>query len=171
MDAPLREPILVMADILKSELELDDGQVMIYNQRSVAPTTKGLYVYLSIVSQKVIGNNNYTEPTTGAMQETQELAIATLIQIDAMSQNDEARTRKDEIIMALRSVFAQQQQDAEGMRISYIPSTWVDASDIEGTSLLNRYSTSVMVFSISRKIKVLNSYYDTFQNPELTYNQ
>jgi hypothetical protein len=180
LSTPTREPILVLADIIKSELELTDTEdskgntispVMIYNQKYIIPTTKGLFVALSIVSQKVIGSKNSTQPTTGGMQETQELSISTLIQIDAMSRNEQARTRKDEIIMALSSIFSQQAQDTYGMRIAQIPISWLDASAIEGTAILNRYSTTVTIYSITRKIKAMTSYYDDFDEPpELHYD-
>jgi len=180
MDSPTREPILVLADIIKTELELEDtvdlkgntiSPVLIYNQKYDIPTLKGLYIVLLYMGNKAIGNNNYVEDTEGGMQETQELAMTSLIQIDVMSQNTEARTRKDEVVMALRSIYAQQKMDEYGMRIASIPATWLDASDIEGTAILNRFVMTLTIFSISRKIKVLDSYYTEFKPVEVHVNE
>jgi hypothetical protein len=156
-----REPIKIMADIILHELELTAGQVMIYNQRYTAPTTEGLYIVLAFVSAKVIGNNNTPTDNGAVMDEVQETSVLQVIQIDVMSANEEARQRKEEIIMALNSTYAQQLQDQYLVKIASHPSDFVDVSDVEGTARMNRYTMTVMVNALYRKTKAID-FYGTF---------
>ena len=176
MDSPLKEPIKVIADIIQSEMDLDAGQVMVYNQKYNIPKTDKLFIVISNLGDKIIGNNNYTVPTVGGMNEIQETVSASLIQIDLMSPEskdvdgnpyNEARNRRIELIMALKSIYAQKKCDENEIRVSFIPSSFVDISIAEGTSMLTRYAITITTYSISRKIKVLEEYFDTFKTPEV----
>jgi hypothetical protein len=174
LDSPIREAIKVIADIIQTELEMDEGKVMIYNQKYNIPSDDGLYIVLQYLGSKAIGNNNYAVATTEGMNEIQEAATADLIQIDIMSPekadgSNEARARKNEVVMALKSMYAQQQAEKYGISISNIPTTWVDASGAEGTAILTRFSITITAFSITRKIKAAE-YFDTFQEPEINVN-
>lgn len=158
----LREPIKVILDIIKSELGLADGQIMIINQKWNIPSTPGLYVAISYISGKVIANNNYVEPVVNGVVEIQEVTMLETIQIDVLSADASARTRKEEIIQALRSVFSQQAQDSNGLQIARIPSDFLDASSLEETTILNRFMMTINVTSLFSKTKSLGGYYDKF---------
>lgn len=161
----VREPILVISDIIQSELGLVDGAVMLdYEKFNIVPDP-GLYVVLSYVSGKAIGNNNYSIPSTSGMTEVQQAAMHHIIQIDVMSFDSSARTRKEEIIMALRSIYSQQQQEENTMQIAQIPGEFLNASSMEDTKILNRFTMSIAVKSIYSKTKAA-PYYDTFQTLE-----
>jgi hypothetical protein len=175
-----REPIKVIADIIKTELDLDDlwdkvaqanvPRVMIYNQRFKPPTTDGLYVVLSYVSGVVIGNNNYAaDDSDDYFTEYQELAMQELIQIDAMSANDEARIRNKEIIMALTSIYAQQQTDKYLMQLARMPAGFTDLSELEASARMNRYTSRIMIKALYRKAKEVDPYV-SIQTPEVQVN-
>jgi len=180
MDSPLKEPLKVLAGIIQSEMELDDGQVIIYNQKYTIPKDEKLYIAISSLGEKAISNINHAVDTTEGMDEIQEASIAHLVQIDIMSPEtkdsdghpyNEARARKVELVMGLRSIYAQQQCDEYSIRIANIPSSWVDVSGAEGVAILTRYAITFTIYSIFRKTKELNNYYDTFQTPEVHVNE
>lgn len=163
-DIITREPILIIGDIIKRELELSSGAVMLYYEKFDIVTDPGLYVTLSYVSGKAIGNNNYFDSIN--LTEVQEVAMNHIIQIDLMSFDASARTRKEEVIMALRSMASQNAQDQYGIQIARIPSEFVNASSLEATKILNRFTMSIVVKSLYRKTKAA-AFYDTFTGPDV----
>lgn len=167
-----REPIKVVADILQQEMGLAAGQIMLGYEKWDIPETTGLYVVLVYIGGKAIGNNNYftsngEEP--GQQLEHQEVAMRHVIQTDILSFNGEARTRKEEVLMALRSMYSQQQQEKYLISIARIPSDFVDASTLEETKLLNRFTITVPVAALHTKVKAA-PYYDKFKTVEVHPN-
>lgn len=165
------EPIKLLAAIIQEELGLAEGQIMLENQKYEIPKTPGLYVVLSYLSGKAIGNNNYAESTATGMQEVQETTMRYQIQIDAMSADNSARTRKEEIIMALNSQRAQRSQDLNLFQIGSVPSEFSNVGSLEETVRLNRYVLTVALTALVRKVKDLSEYYDKFNPPEVAVNE
>jgi hypothetical protein len=133
----------------------------------------GLFVYFAYVGNKVIGSNNkiYFDNVENVVKEKQSVQSAHTIRIEAMSKNDDARTKKEQIIMALSSQYAQRQCDLNSIRIAEIPSSFIDASGAEGGSQLNRYSIDIVVFATQVNEKVMTGdYYDTFRQEQITTN-
>ena len=163
------EPIKVVADIIQTELGLPDGAVMVVNQRWVIPQNQDLYVALAYVGPaKTIGNTNYFD--SEANTEVQETSKAHMVQIDIMSFGDAARTRKEEVEMALLSMYSQFQQGKNLIKIARQPGPAVDASSLEATGRLNRFLMTVMVNALHRKVKAA-AYYDKFSGPEVISNE
>lgn len=165
------EPIKVLAGIIQTEMGLAAGKVMVYNQRYKPPTTKGVYIVLSYISGKAIGNNAGNTEVAGEYIEVQEVPMHEVIQIDVMSDTEadgtcEARARKVEVIMALGSQYAQRQCAEHLMQISRIPTEFVDISAVEGSSLLARYMATVNIKALYRKTKTAE-YYDHNFTPEV----
>jgi hypothetical protein len=158
-----REPVKVIGDVLKAELGLDAGHILLAFEKYTIPQDKGLFVALSYISGKAIGSNNYfTDDPTNGPQETQQVAMQELIQIDVMSFGPDARQRKEEVIQALSSIASQQAQDVNGFQIASIPFDFANASGVEGSSYLQRYTMTVVVKSIRTKTKAAG-YYNTFK--------
>jgi hypothetical protein len=163
------EPIKVVADIIQSELGLPDGAVMVVNQRWAIPSNQDLYVALAYVGPaKTIGNVNYFD--SEAESEVQETSKAHMVQIDIMSFGDTARTRKEEVEMALLSMYSQFQQGKNLIKIARQPGPLVDASTLEATGRLNRFLMTVMVNALHRKVKAA-AYYNKFSSPEVNLNE
>ncbi len=160
----------VMADIITSEMTLPDltidskvfSPVMLYNERQkIPPTYKDIYIVLAIVSSKIIGTVNRPEDAEAGLSQVQGVTRNEMVQIDIMSQNSEARTRRDEVIMALNSLYAQQQCELYNIKLARIPLQTVDVSALEGTSRLNRYAITINAMSTFNKV-VEAEYYDNF---------
>ena len=82
------------------------------------------------------------------------------MQIDVYSRNNEARQRFWEVITALKSVYAEQQQDKYNFKIGTITNSR-NLSGIDGGSDINRFSISFNVLVHYHKAKTIE-YYDTF---------
>lgn len=154
------EPIKVVRDILKSELGLDEGAIMLAYEKWDIPATEGLYVALSYMGPgKIVANVNDFDPV--ADQEIQQVTMVNTVQIDVMSFDGSARVRKEEVAMALASIYSQQQQEKNNMQIGRQPTAFADASNLEVTKMLNRFVTTVSVTSLHVKRKSAG-YFDKF---------
>ena len=159
-----REPIKVIGDVIAQQLGLrttgENAQIMLANERFNIPPTNDLYIALSYIDGKAIGNNNYFDGSTAI--ETQQVTMLYHIQIDIMSFGADARLRKEEIYMALRSVFAQQTMEENNMQIARMPSAFLDASSLEETKMLNRYTMTIALTALLTKTVSGDSVYDQF---------
>ncbi len=164
MSTDIREPVKVIGDILVQQLGLigsgKNSQVMLTNERFNIPVTEGLYIALSYVDGKAIGNNNYFDGN--AAVETQQVVMLYHLQIDMLSFNAEARTRKEEVYLALRSLFAQAKMERYRMQIARMPSAFVDASSLEESKMLNRFTMTIAVTAMTSKDVPVTDIYDTF---------
>jgi hypothetical protein len=154
-----REPIKIIGDILQSELTLNPGQVMDTNQKYEIPTN-GLYIACSYVGPaKVIASmSEWADDGAGGITELQSITMLHLIQIDIMSFANDARMRKEEIVMALRSFFAQSQMETYNMQIARQPGPLMDTSYLEETKMITRYTTTIITSSVNQKQKPASSY-------------
>ena len=181
-----REAVKVIGDILADQLGLrttgPSAQIMLTNERFDIPPTNDLYIALSYVDGKPIGNNNYFDGNT--VVETQQVVMLYHIQIDIMSFDASARIRKEEVYLALRSLFSQSQMEINNMQVARMPAAFVDASSLEATKMLNRYTMTIAVTALVTKTVGDTTNYDQFpfeyiendgsfspiQNPEEPFN-
>ena len=164
-----RETIKLIADIIKSEMSLNDDQIIIYNQKFNIPDFESLFISVGLQSFKSFGNRRSYEDRSGVFFEVQDLSQQEIISIDIYSRNDEARLRKEEVLMSLNSTLAQQTQEENSFHISRIPIGFNDISEVEASARLNRYNLSIAVLSWYKKEKIV-PYYDNFDNVEITIN-
>lgn len=174
-----KEPAAIVGDILLQELELNPGQVMFSNQKYFIPTI-GLFLPISYVgpSKAISSVNTWEDDGSGGLNEVQSVVMAHMIQIDIMAYNkpgeiNEARTRKEEIIMALHSIYSQSQQEKYSMQIARQPSAMIDTSFLEETEMMTRYTCTIFTTSLKVKIKGINDFYTDFSRavpPQLIVN-
>ncbi len=79
-----------------------------------------------------------------------------------MSFDSTARTRKEEVYLALRSLFAQAQMEINNMQVARMPSAFVDASSLEESKMLNRFTMTIAVTAMITKEKSVADPYTTF---------
>lgn len=163
-----REPVKVIRDILKSELGLSEKRIMLTNSKIDIDTSPGLYIALSYLGGKAIASNNHAEATAAGMVEVQEVTMRHQIQIDILSADDSARLQKEQVILALNSIFSEQTQELNGLHIGRIAGDFVDVSSLEETKILNRYTMTVNVTSLYSNRKSLAGFYTKF--PVTTQN-
>ncbi|MCK4782530.1 MAG: hypothetical protein KAV87_02185 [Desulfobacteraceae bacterium] len=166
------EYIKVVADIITTEMGLtppgsppstatDDNRVFIYNQNFDLPTYDDMFIVLSESPGKVIANVNRYDGDGANTKEVQEIIMQREIGIDVMSRNDEARNRKEQVLMALMSNYSQQKQEENGMRIFGHSFSFIDVSENEGSSRINRYRASLFLHVKYSKEKAID-YYNQF---------
>jgi hypothetical protein len=152
-----KEPIKIIADIIKHELLLLDDEIYIYNQDFKVPNKQGLFVVIIAEDSNAYSANSRVEGS----QETTAVLTHESYDINIMSKNNEARLRKDEVYMALVSQYAQQQQDLYQFRIAQIPNNVMNLSEIEGAGMLNRFMINVSVMAWIKRTKEID-YFDKF---------
>lgn len=155
------EPLKVVRDIIKIEMGLKDSQIVLAYQNYRIPAD-GVFVMLGYLGpSEELANQTYFDSVNNT--EVQEVSMRHSIQIEIMSMapDNSARIRKEEIALALRSFYSQRQQDANLVGIAWLQGDFTDATDQEGTTMLNRYVTTCSVNAIHRKVKA-SDYFGQF---------
>lgn len=156
------EIIKILADIIKQEMQLDNERVLIYNQKWNLPNTDDIFVYLAYLNETIFGNNRYYEDREDGYYEVQVLEKITSISINIFSKNSTARERKEEIVFAINSTYSQQQQEKYSFKVHRIPSNFNDISELEASSMLNRFNITIDVINKVEKEKIVE-YYDKYE--------
>lgn len=149
--------------ILIHEMLLAEDRVNIFNQRFKIPTDEHLFVYIDCLPSRVISNRSKyaLDPVSGDYQEIQDLSSYDPVVIGMFSKNLEALQRKEEVVMALSSHYAQQQQEIHGFKI-FRNAPIQDLSQLEGAALLYRYDIPVVLFTWRQKITTVD-FFDAFK--------
>jgi hypothetical protein len=161
----MREPITVVAGVLKDELGLIPGQVLLVNQEFPIPPDDRLYIALRLLGAKTFAARS--EFVDGV--EMQYVNRQEMYSITAYSSSSEARTRNWEIPAALKSIRCQQAQEANSMKIADIPAVMFDISEQDGTQRLNKFTGTVNALVAYSKQKPVE-YYDQFTQPKIYTN-
>lgn len=141
-------------------MALQDGQVMIYNQKKMIPPTSDLWVVVGFLSVKPFGiqrkfNNGISY---------QAVNMYGLVSIEIQSHGPQAMERKEEIMIALSSHYAQALQERYGFHIGRIPTAPVaNLSEQEGAAIPYRYNYTYGVQYKVEKQKEIE-YYNTFED-------
>ncbi len=166
-------PLLLFCEILQRELGLSAGRVYLWDQKIMQPTDDGLYIAVSVPSCKPFANVNRnvsagSNPGDGMTQE-QFIAMYATVDIDIISRGPAARDRKEEIILALGSNYAQQQQNACGFNVGKLPPNgrFINLSEVDGAAIPYRYRISVAMQYAFQKTQA-SQYFDTFTVTEDT---
>jgi len=160
-------PHQLVLDIVKKELGLADDQLFLWNQKVNVPNDKRLYIDLAVVSTKILGNTK--SYSTDGIKQIQSTNIYDMITLGITSKDVDALERRIEVLQALKSDYAQSQQEANSFSISNVSSSFVNLSRQEGNALLYAFGLSLTLSYFKKKITNIN-YYDTFQNTEVTTN-
>lgn len=155
--------INLIRDILLNEMNLKPERIFYYNQDYDIPPDGGLWVIVAYQGSKPYANRNstFTDSKTGDFMERQNLNTQEQIVVHLMSYGLEALERKEEVPMALASIYAQNLQSAQSFKIAPITPI-VDRSEVEGGRINYRFDVMLTVLSWYEKIKVTEPY-DTFE--------
>lgn len=140
-------------DILVKELDIDGERVNMYNQKFIIPPVDGLFIYVSYKgTPQVISSRNAFSDVAGQATETQDVNTQEDLAVSLFSKNLEALTRKEEVVMAIASIYSQQVQEAQNFKIFGKPSI-ADLSYLEGAAMLNRVDIDIRVMAWYQKVK------------------
>ena len=165
------DALLLVCEIIQTELDLAQDRVYLWDQKIMQPTDSGLYVAVSVLNCKPFANTNSHAATSG-LNSNQSLNMFAQLQIDVISRSSLARTRKEAVLLALNSDYAQQQQEANGFFIGKLPAggQFVNLSGQDGAAIPYRFSIQVGLqyfYTITRAVDYINS----FEPVSIDYSQ
>lgn len=168
------DPLLLFCEVIQREMGLGADRVWIWDQKIFQPTDSGLYIPISILTCKVFGNSTKPAIIAGVpdwSQATQNVNMQATLDIDAISRGPAARVRKEEIILALNSIYSEQQQEGNSFYIGKLPagSQFRNLSMIDGAAIPYRFKISVNIQYTVSKTKSI-PYFDTFQDVSVATN-
>lgn len=164
-------PIFLFCEILQVQLGLPNDHVYLWDQKIFQPTDSQLYVAVSVPSCNPIGNVNRPASDDSGLLQAQYVSMYARVDIDVISRGPAARDRKEQIILALNSVYSQQQQEANGFYIGKksISNGFQNLSQIDGAAIPYRYKiTYAMQYAVSLTSSV--PYFDTFETEQIYTN-
>ena len=161
-------PLQLVADVISKEMGLANDQVYIYNNKYTIPKDSRLYIAIGINWDKPFANNTSTRPNGQSVE--QSVNVQSNLSIMIMSKDQSALNRKEEVIMALNSIYALSQMAANSFYIAKVSTNFVNLTDEEGAAILYKYNISVNVQYFIKKVKSVR-YYDDFPTPEIITNE
>jgi hypothetical protein len=156
-------PLLLLCEIIQNQLGLANGRVYLWDQKIQQPQDSGLYVAVSVPSCKPFANVNEFQSLLGGAESNQYVSMQATVDLDIISRGPEARDRKEEVVMALGSLYAQQQQEANSFFIGKLPpdGRFLNLSTIDGAAIPYRYKISFYMQYVFTKGSAA-PYIDTF---------
>lgn len=153
----------LFCDIISTYMSLS-GRVYLWDQKINTPTDEGLWIAVSVLSAKPFGNSNRFNSSG---QQVQSVNMLATLSVDVISRGPAARTRKEEVILALNSIYSQQQQELNGFYVAKISNQFVNLSQIDGPAIPYRFNISVNIqYAVGSNSAV--DYFDDFEEPVIT---
>lgn len=156
--------IQLFCDVIRTELELDADQVYIYNQKFDIPVDDRLYIAVGVLVPKPFSNTNRFLSDTN---EKQSANFQCMMSVNILSKSMEALHRKEEVIMALNSTYAQSQMEANSFYIAPLSTSFVNLSEMDGPAIPFRFNISVNMQYFVTKSKSV-PYYNDFEDAVVT---
>lgn len=162
-----REVAKIVMDILQFEMDLDAAHCLLGDQKWDIPTDKKLFMVIFDQSPKPFGAANFLNADQASAnfgKEIQQGAFMHDVRIEMMSFGNEARTRKEELGLALNSFYAQQLAEQYGIQIGRAQSP-LEASETEVAGRLLKYVLHVNITAMHQKVKAMPEpadYYNKF---------
>lgn len=163
--------LFLFCDIIQKEMGLADGRVWLWEQKIFQPIDSDLYIAISVLNPRPFGNTIKPDPTTGWANAIQTVNMLARLSIDIMSRGPSARDRKEEVILALNSIYSQYQQDANSFSIGRIPAgaQFNNLSVVDGAAIPYRFQIPVNIQYAFTKTKAV-PYFDTFADVQVNTN-
>lgn len=162
-------PIDLICDIIQKELDLTQGRVFLYNQKIKQPVDNNLFVVIQVLNSKAFSNTNRPLASVSGLNAEASINMQTTLSIDIKSRGIDALYRKEEVLMALNSDYAQQQQMINAFYVAKTATNFVNLSELDGSAIPYRFNISVNIQYVAGKVKSV-PYYDNFENVEITTN-
>lgn len=159
-------PLQLVCDIIKKFMDLNDDQVYLWDQKINIPKDSKLYVAVGVASCKPFGSTKSFDSSVG-LSATQYLNILARLDINILSRGPSARDRKEEIVLALSSIYAQQQMELNSFSVGKLPVGFVNLSQEDGAAIPYRFAISVNVQYAYWKSKQVE-YFDDFSEVDVT---
>lgn len=160
-------PLERFCDIIRTEMDLEDDQVYLWDQKIKPLPDQRLYVTVGVASVKPFSNTRNLVPNGSVLNEVLSTNVKATLSIDITSRGPDARDRKEEVVLALNSIYSQQQQEAFGFYIAPISTSFTNLSVLDGAAIPYRFNISVALQYKVTKTKAV-PFYDTFTDTVTT---
>jgi len=152
-------PLQLLAQIIQQRMGLANGRVWIWDQKINAPKDDDIFITLRELSSTPYASNQYQD------DDTQVFTVSTQaqVQIDIESGDQSAQNRKEEIIMAMKSQYSQNQQTLNSFKIADLPSVFANVSELQGTKIPYRFSITFNFLYLKKIVDSPIDYYDGFE--------
>lgn len=155
-------PLELLCDVLSRELELDSGRVFLWDQKVFKPVDDGLYIPVGIINLKPFSSiNRFVDG-----ESIQAANFSAQVSIDVISRGMAAVTRKEEVMMALKSNYSEAQQNLNGFRIFPLTTGFTNLSHLDGSAIPYRFNLTVNIQYQVTKVKAV-PYFENFEDPSL----
>ncbi len=159
----------LLADIIRQEMGLANDQVYLWDQKFDIPNDYRLYIAIGVQSAKPFGTSRDMDTSGVGIIETMSVNMQATASIDLLSRGPDARDRKEEVLLALKSTYSIQQQDAYGFMVAPHTVGFVNLSELDGPAIPYRFNLSLNLQYKVTKARVIE-YYDNFPTPEILIN-
>jgi hypothetical protein len=156
-------PLQLVCDIIQTQMNLSQGQVYLWDQKLFIPTDDRLYVAVGVLSCKPFGNSNTIDSNGNSLQVA---SMQATVSIDILSRGPDARDRKEQVLLALNSNYAESQQELNSFYIGKLSQSFVNLSEIDGPAIPYRFNISFLMqyfVSITQAVP----YFSQFSKPEV----
>lgn len=161
LEIMVASPLGLFCEIIQNQLQLSDGQVVIWDQKWDVPNDEKMYVVVSILSERIFGAGNKFDADGNSVISAN--CNATL-NINIQSRSLQALRRREEIPLALVSNYAESQQEANSFKIGKVPGSFVNLSQVDGPAIPYTFNISVNLQYFVKKTTAV-PYFDQFQDP------
>lgn len=131
---------IFVADIITNELGINANRVVVYGQNFKAPNDDNLYVIVKTGATIILGSVNRFDEST--LEEVKSITSFVTLTIELTSKNREAYEKKEEVVMALTSVYSIQKQEENSFKL-FRAGDIQDLTFIEGAASLYRFNIPV----------------------------
>lgn len=155
--------LMLVLDIIRKEMGLEDRQVYLYEQKINIPKDSKIYIAVGVIQPRPFGNSIRFENGIAI----QSINMRTMMSIDILSRSTEALNRKEEVLLAFKSVYAQQQMACNSFFVAPLSMGFQNLSQVDGPAIPYRFNLSVNLQYFVKKSKAV-PYFDTFLSPTVT---
>lgn len=153
-----------LADIIRKEMNLSVDQVIIENQKFNIPKDSRVYVSVKTLTMRAIANRNHFIDG----DEGQSVNMFGPVDVAIYSRSTEALTRKEEVVMAMNSNYAKNQQQLNGFLIGKIGNI-VSLSEIDGAAIPYFFNVNLNIqYAVTKQRPV--DYFDSFELDDVITN-
>lgn len=161
-------PILLVCDIIQTAMGLGQGQVYLYNNKINIPIDSRLYIAVGIHNTKPFANRPRYVGNDSGLSAIQTVNMNTTLKIDILSRSPEALNRKEQVLLALSSPYAEQQMEANSFFVAAQSTSFINLSQIDAAAIPFRFQILVNLQYFS-SLTTQPPYFENFGSPSVTY--
>ncbi len=159
-------PLELVCDIIATDMTLPAGRVWLWDQKIMEPKDQSIYIPIRVLSLKSFGNSKLYDGSGPGLDEVKSTNMVATLSIDVKSRDYSAVLRKEEILQALASTYADQQMELNSFRVFNIPQSFSDLSELDGAAIPYRFNIVVNLQFFVSKITAV-PYYSIIGKPSL----